>query len=186
MGRYSKVEENLVFKCAYDLEITDIQLVLQDHGFIRSIKSITKKIEDKKEIDKIQRKKKARLRANKDIVKHRAKTLLNGARTRAKNKRIPFNLDLAWIENKLREGKCEATGLTFLFTQYEESRPKTNPYAPSLDRIDSSRGYTPDNVQLTLLAFNKFKSDMTQHTMIEIAKAIVKYHMSKRQFTVNN
>jgi len=188
VSRYSTKERELVFKCAYDLEITDIKLLLQDHGYTRSLESIKKKVAQKLKEDKILKNHKAKKRANKDIVKHRAKTLINSAKTRAKTKELDFDLELDWVEQKLRAGKCEATGLTFIFTLYGEGNisTKTNPYAPSLDRINSNKGYTPDNVQITILAFNKFKSDMVQHSMIDIAKAIVKHHMRKRRFTVDN
>jgi hypothetical protein len=171
----------------HDLELEDIKDLLTDHGYSRSIKSIKLKIEEKKVLDKKAKQEKTKENANKDIVNYRAKILLQSAKTRARYKDLDFELELDWIKQKLQLGKCEATGLNFVFTRYGEFKEtkKLNPYAPSLDRIDSSLGYTVDNTQIVIIAFNKFKSDTAQHKVINIAKAIVKHHMCKRQFTVH-
>lgn len=185
--RYSNVEKELVYRCMHDLELKDIKNLLIDHGYFRSIKSIKLKIEEKKILNKKIKQEKVKENANKDIVNYRAKILLQSAKTRAKYKNLDFKLELNWIKKKLQLGKCEATSLNFIFTRYGEFKEtkKLNPYAPSLDRIDSSLGYTIDNTQIVIIAFNKFKSDIVQHKVINIAKAIVKHHMCKRQFTVH-
>jgi hypothetical protein len=41
-------------------------------------------------------------------------------------------------------------------------RKKANPFKASLDRIDSSRGYTEDNVQWVCWSVNQMKSDKTK------------------------
>jgi hypothetical protein len=185
-GRYSTLEIEMLRHYSQDLEVGDIKLLLQDHGFIRSEDSIIKKIAEIQQEDKIRKAAQAKERANKDIVKYRAKSLFNGAKARAKDKGLVFSLNIGWVEEKMRAGKCEATGMSFVFTEYGHGTTKTNPYAPSLDRIDSNGGYTLDNTQVVLSAFNKFKSDMVQHEIIDIAKAIVKHHMKGRQFTVDS
>lgn len=47
---------------------------------------------------------------------------------------------------------------------------------PSLDRIDSSKGYTPDNIQVISLRANKLKSDATIEQMIVFARGILEVH----------
>lgn len=124
-------------------------------------------------------------KANNDIVAYRTGTLYYAAKTRAKNKNLDFTITKKWIKDKLLLGTCEATGFKFIYTMYGDLNKDTcNSYAPSLDRIDPTKGYTVDNVQVTILAFNKFKSDMVQHEVIAIAKAIIAYHISKRQLMV--
>jgi hypothetical protein len=54
-----------------------------------------------------------------------------------------------WLKAKVDAGVCELTGTPFDF-----SGRKGNPYAPSLDRIDSSKGYTRDNVRLVCFGLN--------------------------------
>lgn len=130
-------------------------------------------------------------KANENLIAFRATSLLNAAYARAKKKDIPFSLTQEWLEEKLRQGRCEATGLTFVFTLYggntsEEGKYTTNPNAPSLDQIRPSQGYTPDNVQVVISAFNKFKSDTEQHRLYKISKAFCKQHMKRRRFRVDH
>ena len=37
----------------------------------------------------------------------------------------------------------------------------TSLFAPSIDRIDSSKGYTPDNIQIVCCAYNMGKKNMS-------------------------
>ena len=53
-----------------------------------------------------------------------------------------------------QDGKCYYTGAEMKIT----SHLKADPLQISLDRIDSTRGYTPDNVVLCCLGFNLLKN----------------------------
>ena len=44
----------------------------------------------------------------------------------------------------------------------------------SVDRIDSSGGYTRDNIQLVCMAVNQMKSDLDDNTFYDICAAIVR------------
>ena|ERR1700677_1523498 len=74
----------------------------------------------------------------------RASLLIGAARGRAKNKKIPFNLDdnIQAIAEMLESG-CQLTGLSF---DLNRGKAKTN--SPSIDRIDSNKGYTSDNIRI--------------------------------------
>lgn len=50
----------------------------------------------------------------------------------------------------------------------------SNPLAPSLDRIDSSKGYYKNNVQLTLNCINKMKNDMNNEDFKKLWKEFTK------------
>ena len=125
-----------------------------------------------------------------DVITFRAKSLLNGARTRAKQKGIKCTLTLEWIKQKLKNGRCEVTNLPFVFTIYTLSKAltersyTTNPFAPSLDQIKPSQGYTKDNVQVVLSCFNKFKSDTPQYLLYKVAKAYVKERQRLNGFRI--
>lgn len=93
---------------------------------------------------------------------------MRSARTRAKKKDIPFSLTRHWIEDRLRAGHCEATGIRFSFKS-----SYLNPFGPSLDRVDSSLGYTPDNVQVVVWAYNNAKGPWDSSVLTTIAEAIV-------------
>lgn len=103
-------------------------------------------------------------------VSGRARYLTSDARKRARLKGLEFSISPSWVAERLKAGRCEATGLQF------DLRPTTgngrfmNPFAPSLDRKDSARGYTPDNVQVVCTIHNLSRgpfSDATHRRYVE-------------------
>lgn len=48
-------------------------------------------------------------------------------------------------------GRCELTGIKFSFSPYGGKRA---PFAPSFDRIDASKPYTPSNIRVVCFAVN--------------------------------
>ena len=80
-------------------------------------------------------------------IEGRAKSLLKNARNRAKKKNLDFNLTLEWVLEQLETGVSPLSGMKF---SYEVSLDccKRNPFAPSIDKIDSKKGYTPDNCRI--------------------------------------
>lgn len=107
----------------------------------------------------------------KQKVSGRTTELLAGAKSRAKRKNITFELDRNWIEDKLKIGTCELTGLKFDFSLPTQKR--SNPFAPSLDRIDSLKGYTKENTRLVLNSVNMALNEFGLEHLILISKAIV-------------
>lgn len=49
------------------------------------------------------------------------------------------------------------------------------PAAPSLDRIDSGKDYTLDNVQMVLQVVNMMKNDMPQGVFIEVCQSVINH-----------
>lgn len=99
--------------------------------------------------------------------------ILERIRKRAKRKNIEYNLDLYWLRHEFKKGRCAATGTPF------KTRPKNtriNPFYPSIDRIDSSKGYTIDNCQLVVVAFNNLKSNYDDKTLKEFCEGFVKFY----------
>jgi hypothetical protein len=63
------------------------------------------------------------------------------------------------IEDIIVNGKCEQSGLPFqLRANTKEQKHKRNPFAPSPDRKDLTKGYEPSNVQWVLWIFNVMKN----------------------------
>jgi hypothetical protein len=63
------------------------------------------------------------------------------------------------IENIIINGKCEQSGLPFqLRVNTEKQKNNRNPFAPSPDRKDLTKGYEPSNVQWVLWIFNVMKN----------------------------
>jgi hypothetical protein len=71
----------------------------------------------------------------------------------------------------LETGKCQLTGLPF---DFNPTTTRQNPYAPSLDRIDSQKGYTKDNVRIVLYAVNVALGEQSDEKILPILKAMVK------------
>jgi len=99
--------------------------------------------------------------------------LLTGARHRAKTFKRTFNLTRNWCAAKWT-GRCEVTDIEFIL-----NASVRHPFSPSLDRIDNSKGYEPDNCRFVLWAVNQFKHVSTDADMLKIAKAIVEHHSTK-------
>lgn len=79
--------------------------------------------------------------------------LYNGAKFRAKTKNLPFDLTqdfLLDLWNK-QEGKCLICKRVF---EWGSSTTRTSRLAPTVDRIDSTKGYTQDNIRLVTFHVN--------------------------------
>lgn len=103
--------------------------------------------------------------------KGRAKKLLDGARTRCEKSKLPINITAEWIEKKLNNGACELTGLQFDFKP--TNKTAYNAYAPSLDRINSTKGYTKSNVRVVLVSVNLALNQYSDKVMLPILEALV-------------
>ncbi len=95
---------------------------------------------------------------------------------RAIKKGLRFNLTEGWVAEKLDKGRCEATGLPFIF----DKDPYVNPYYPSIDRIDSNKGYTVNNCQMVCHMFNIAKSEFDEEVFAHWALHYVKKYEERR------
>lgn len=100
--------------------------------------------------------------------------LFFGSRTRSKIKKIDFDLTQEWILEKIRNGICPVTGIKF----YIDAAPSKHggpqfPFAPSLDRIDSSKGYTMENTQVVVWIYNAAKSSFSHSDVLVLAKSLL-------------
>lgn len=88
-------------------------------------------------------------------------------------KRWPGAMTLHELTNLMIRsgGKCALTGLAFA----EHIKPKAgrDPYAISIDRIDSSLGYTAENSRLILLGVNIALQQWGSRDMLKIAAALL-------------
>lgn len=117
----------------------------------------------------------ARRTRNREYIKTahgRAVKLRSDARYRARRKGQEFDVPVERIEAALETGVCELTGLPFDLDTSEQW--DKHPSAPSLDRIDSSKGYTLDNVQVVCYAINVLRHQYPEHLTRVYAKAFLK------------
>lgn len=76
-----------------------------------------------------------------------------------------------WNLFEKQERKCAMTGLGLTLRGY--GKP---PGTASVDRIDSSKGYTKDNIQWVHKDVNKMKMDFTKEYFIEVCRLITEKH----------
>lgn len=95
------------------------------------------------------------------------KDCLSNARNRSLKKGFAFDLTREWCAEKYT-GQCDITKLPFYFGTQNHY-----PFSPSIDRIDSTKGYTQDNCRFVLFAVNSLKGIGTDEQMLQIAQAIV-------------
>lgn len=107
-------------------------------------------------------------------LRRKLRCALNGAIRRSKkyNRYIDLNIDFLLYLWEKQKGKCAITGYDMTFDFYK-GRVNSN---VSLDRIDSSKGYTKDNVQLVCMAANQMKNDLAMDELINICQDIINYN----------
>lgn len=106
-----------------------------------------------------------------ESISGRAKTLFKSANRRAGKFNEPISVDVDFIQEKLEFGFCEVTGIKFDFSPHSEY--DKNPYSPSIDRIDSNKGYTKENTQIVIWQYNLMKGEITKEELLVICKILV-------------
>ena len=107
--------------------------------------------------------------AYRNTTRGRADRLVAGAKQRATKLGLEFDLTVDWLVPKIDAGVCEATGHPFTIVTGQGRHA----FAPSLDRLDPSRGYLQDNVRVTLWCFNAAKGIASDLEVLSMARALV-------------
>lgn len=97
---------------------------------------------------------------------NRERRMLMSARQRAKDKGLPFDIEISDI--KIPE-VCPVFGVPMVVG---------TPYAPSLDRIDPSLGYTKQNIQVISRKANLMKQDATSEELQSFAEWVKTFLVS--------
>ncbi len=104
--------------------------------------------------------------------KRRAIRLIDKARSRARRRGLEFHLTKDWVLGGLTRGTCAVTGIPFDLENGHGSG-KHNKFAPTIDRIDPSKGYTADNCQLVIYQYNVVKGRWEHDDVMVMARALV-------------
>ena len=98
---------------------------------------------------------------------------VKNAKARDKKHGRESNITGEWAVDLLRSQnyKCAVTGISFFETA---NKWRVNPFHPSLDRLDNTKGYMMDNVRLVLLAVNMMRLDWGDSVFDCIANAYVR------------
>lgn len=92
--------------------------------------------------------------------------LWNSAKSRARKSGLEVSITTDWVEERIQRGVCEVSGLPFVLTA------DRSPFAPSLDRIDNTKGYTEDNTQVVVWMYNAAKHVFTANDVLTLAEAL--------------
>lgn len=112
-------------------------------------------------------------------VKEKISNLMGDLKRRAKKANLPHELTLEQFKLwRIKIGdRCQITGVP---VSWEPHQWNTG----SVDRIDSSKGYTLDNVQLVIWPINMMKNDLTHNEAIQVVQYTIN-GISERQKTVD-
>jgi hypothetical protein len=102
--------------------------------------------------------------------------LFNSTKKNAGARSIEFGLTPEDVEALIvrSRGRCEVSGLPLSIDRYGDGKVVRRPWAPSIDRIESGRGYSPENCRLVCCAVNYAMSAWGEDVLVEIAKAIAR------------
>lgn len=79
------------------------------------------------------------------------------------------------------DGRCEVTGV--VLRPFDKGRAEKASVAPSVDRIDSFKGYTPDNIQIVAVRVNLMKGDMTMDQFVTWCRRVAEVaHLKSEKF----
>jgi hypothetical protein len=91
-------------------------------------------------------------------------SMLGNAKTRAKNQKVDFDLDLNFLES-IAINECPVFKTPFVWGQSQGAHP----YRPSLDRIIPELGYVRHNVIFISLKANTIKQEVTEKELYAVA-----------------
>jgi len=103
-------------------------------------------------------------------IEHRLRYTIQCGVIRAKKKNIEWNLSLLFLLKLWEKQKmmCAYSGVPLTF---EDNHPHTI----SLDRLDSSKGYTEDNVQLVCTIVNYIKQRFDEQSFFDYCSLVTQY-----------
>lgn len=113
--------------------------------------------------------------------------LVNHARARAKDKNLSFDVDAAFIrsmvgENAQLASHCPLLGIPLEWSTHRDNGGKALPGSPSLDRIDSTKGYTKDNVWVISHRANSIKNNASHEELTLVAQNLGRAIVNKLDF----
>jgi hypothetical protein len=117
----------------------------------------------------------------------RMKVLVRAAAARAKDQGLEFSLSLEWLASQNLE-TCPILKKPFAWKAdvTDSSEKKVNPMAPSIDRLDSTKGYTPENCWVISHRMNSIKNDSHYRELYLLARAVCDEMMRRTIAEVEN
>lgn len=122
-----------------------------------------------------------------DPVMIMVKKMLYSARYRAKEKGLVFDIDTDFILSMVGKSAqfashCPLLGVPLSWSVYRGNGRKALPSSPSLDRIDSTKGYTKDNVWVISYRANAIKNNASHEELTLISRNLGRAIVSRLDF----
>lgn len=98
-------------------------------------------------------------------------------KNRGRRAPLTFNIDIKHVSDlyELQQHKCALSGISL-----EPDRTKTlQQQNLSIDRIDSFKGYEPDNIQLVDKRINMMKGSLLNDEFVELCTLVAEHHKEK-------
>nr|BAR25533.1 hypothetical protein [uncultured Mediterranean phage uvMED] len=122
-------------------------------------------------------------KANK--LKSPFQVVYNNTLNRAKLKNFEHNLDVEYLKSIDRD-TCPYLNVPISFGLDHIQKGEAHPYAKSLDRIDSSKGYIKGNVVFCSMRANMILSNATAEEMLQITSNFFKLLNSTKPTNAEN
>jgi hypothetical protein len=113
--------------------------------------------------------------AKNNYKKHPEKELYRNAKIRARRKGIEFNINIGDV---YIPEYCPYLNIKLTMGTYKDR--KTG-YSPTIDRIDSTLGYIPSNIEVISDLANRMKQNATPQQLLNFAKSILNRFDNKRE-----
>ena len=113
------------------------------------------------------------LQYRKKSVTNTLRTIVAGCKSRANRKNLECDITIEFILYLLekQKGRCAVTNV-ILEPTAAINRNGYKPNTVSVDRIDSLKGYTKDNVRLVTTIYNTAKNMWTDNDVLEMCKEL--------------
>ncbi len=111
--------------------------------------------------------------------------MYSGAKKRASDKGLAFTISLEDIDNLIlrQEDRCALSGVKLNWEWVKMGKRVCPPDRASLDRKDSSEGYTPDNVQLVTDIVNRCKNMYAESEFLEMCQQVTETNITLKTGT---
>lgn len=122
---------------------------------------------------------KTKIELENSIFKRYIRNIMQGKNTSRRRKDMPVTITVQDLRNQWikQRGICPYTGWGI---NLREKTGHTTPCQASLDRIDPSRGYLPDNIQFVALMANYAKNFFDDEHLIYFCKSVAQKYSNVR------
>ena len=102
--------------------------------------------------------------------------ITRGIYRRAEHITLDIEIDDLYNSYRNTGGICALSGAKLKIPTTASKLNPTNYFSLSVDRINSAKGYTLDNIQLVGRVINMMKGEMPQDMFLDFCEAIAKYN----------